>query len=119
MSASTSDVTDRTNPAVDLSYLRVRVDGIEATTRRHEQQITKLDEAVSNLRETMARVEAHVATRTDIDSLRRDITITFAQAASDAQNSIPIKASAWFAVATVVITAIAFLTTLITHHGVL
>lgn len=104
-----------TNPS-DVDFLRVRVDGIEETTKRHEKEISKLDEAVTGLRESMARVEARVATREDIESLRRDVTNTFAASARDAQNSIPVKVSAWFTVALVVVTALAFLASLVVHH---
>lgn len=100
----------------DVDFLRVRVDGIEETTKRHEQEISKLDDAVTGLREAMARVEARVATRADIESLRRDVTNTFAATARDAQNSVPVKVSAWFTVAIVVITGLAFLASLVVHH---
>jgi len=76
----------------DLVHLEYRVESVEETARRHDIQIEKLDSAVADLREALARV----ATKTDVAELRKDITDTFAQAARDAQNSIPVKITAWF-----------------------
>lgn len=100
------------SPETDLSALAVRVETVEETARRHESQLAKLDEAVANLRETLARV----ATRSDVDALRRDVTETFAQAARDAQNAIPAKVTAWFTGAMVLIAAMALVGELL-HHA--
>lgn len=83
----------------DIAALSGRVESVEEASRRHEDQIRRLDEAVAGLRETLARV----ATRADVDALRRDVTETFAQAARDAQNAIPAKVMAWFTGALVVV----------------
>lgn len=99
------------SPETDISALAVRVDSVEETARRHDAQIAKLDDAVAGLRETMARV----ATRSDVDALRRDVTQTFAQAARDAQNAIPAKVTAWFTAAMVLISAFALGAELLRH----
>lgn len=59
---------------------------------RHERHISKLDETIGILRETMGRV----ATRDDIADLRKDVSDRFDARARDAHNSIPVKLAAWF-----------------------
>lgn len=107
--------TFETTIAVNDEQLRSDVDLLKDRTARHEIQIAKLDEAVAGLRDALARV----ATRTDVDALRRDVTQTFAQAARDAQNSIPVKVTAWFTGAMVLVSALALFFSLVVHlHNV-
>lgn len=90
--------------ALDVSTLKVVAD-------RHESQLARLDDAVADLRVSMERV----ATRDDVDALRRDVTQTFAQAARDAQNSTPAKVTAWFTGAMLIVSVVAILVTLAVH----
>jgi len=105
--------TTESEPAHDraIAVLSTHVQELRDVTSRHEAKIERLDEAVAALRETMARV----ATRDDVDALRRDVTNVFAQNARDAQNSIPVKVTAWFTGAMVLVSALALFFSLIVH----
>lgn len=86
---------------------------MEETARRHESQIAKLDDAVSGLRETLARV----ATRADVDALRQDVTQVFAQNARDQANAVPAKVMAWLTGALVVVAALTLIAEMARHAG--
>lgn len=86
---------------------------MEETARRHEAQIAKLDDAVSGLRETLARV----ATRADVDALRRDVTQVFAQNARDQANAVPAKVMAWLTAAMVLVAVITLVAEMARHAG--
>jgi predicted nucleic acid-binding Zn-ribbon protein len=75
-----------------IAEVRARVDAHDEDIARHERHISKLDDAIGILRETMGRV----ATKEDIGDLRRDVSDRFDQRARDAHNSIPTKLAAWF-----------------------
>jgi hypothetical protein len=85
--------------AEKIARVEARVDAHEARHEqhdevhaRHERHLSKLDDAIGILRETMGRV----ATRDDIADLRKDVSDRFDARARDAHNSIPVKLAAWF-----------------------
>lgn len=97
----------------ELQSLSSRVETVEEASRRHEAQLSKLDDAVAGLRETMGRV----ATRDDVDALRRDVTGAFVEGARHAQDAIPAKVMAWFTGALVVISVAALVLNLLHGHA--
>ena len=88
--------------AVAIAELKAKIGAQEDAIARHDLHLFKLDEIVSSLRETVARV----ATKDDIVDLRKDIGQKFDRQLTDAQNAIPGKYAALFAGLGVVIAAI-------------
>lgn len=70
-----------------LAELRARIDGHDEDIARHDSMISKLNEAVTVLREAVAKV----ATKDDILKLSQNIDDKFSTQLRDAHNSIPAK----------------------------
>lgn len=87
-----------------IAEVRARVDGHDDDIARHERHISKLDDAITMLRETIGRV----ATKDDIADLRKDVSDRFDKRAEDAHNSIPTKLAAWFGGVMVILTLLEF-----------
>jgi predicted nucleic acid-binding Zn-ribbon protein len=93
-----------------IAELRMRVNGHDDDIARHEKHIAKLDEAVTVLREGMARV----ATKDDISGLRRDLDERHAKQLTQAQDSIPGKIGLLLTGGSLVVMLI---TLFLNHHG--
>jgi predicted nucleic acid-binding Zn-ribbon protein len=87
-----------------IAEVRARVDGHDDDIARQERHISKLDEQIVILRETVGRV----ATKDDIADLRKDVSDRFDKRAEDAHNSIPTKLAAWFGGTMVILTLLEF-----------
>ncbi|CAM2142728.1 DUF883 family protein [Pararobbsia alpina] len=88
--------------AVAIAELKAKIEGHEEAIERHDRHLFKLDEIVSTLRESVAKV----ATKDDIVELRKDIGEKFDKQLTDAQNAVPGKFAAIFAGGGLVIAAI-------------
>ncbi|NUY33307.1 hypothetical protein F0160_22745 [Paraburkholderia sp. JPY303] len=89
--------------------LRERVRAHDEDIARHDKHLEKLDAAVGELRESLAKV----ATKDDIMGLRVDISEKFDKRLSDALNAIPAKWAAIFAGGLMIVEVIS----LFTKHG--
>ncbi|WP_221307250.1 hypothetical protein [Paraburkholderia atlantica] len=76
-----------------IAELRERVRAHDEDIARHDKHLERLDSAVCELRESLAKV----ATKDDILGLRVDISEKFDKRLTDALNAIPAKWAAIFA----------------------
>ena len=92
---------DRKHEAA-IAELRARLNSHDEDLARHESMIEKLNEAVTLIRETCAKV----ATKDDVMKLSQNIDEKFNRQLSDAHNSIPAKVGLWITGGSVLLTAI-------------
>lgn len=93
-----------------IAELRVRADATDDAIERLDVRVTRHDEIISSLRETVAKV----ATKDDITELRKDISDTYASQLRDAHNSIPTKIGLLIAGAGLIVPVIALF---LSRHG--